>query len=82
MQRPAGSMPQGYQRPMAPQGYRQQQPVGPDQYQQPAPEQSQRKPKRAKKGGGWRVVLQFVIGLLVIAAVASAIVVLYIRYYQ
>jgi hypothetical protein len=49
-------------------------------------EQPQTKPKRQKRqrrgGGGWRVVLQFVIGLLVIAGVAAAIVALYIRYYQ
>ncbi len=30
----------------------------------------------------WLVVLQFVIGLLVIAGVAAAIVALYLRYYQ
>lgn len=69
----------GQQRPMAPQGYRQQ-PVGPQQPQ--IPQQSQRKQRPVKKSGGWRVVLQFVVGLLVIAAVAAAIVVLYIRYYQ
>lgn len=36
----------------------------------------------APKSGGWRTFLQVLIGLVVIAAVASAIVVLYIRYYQ
>jgi hypothetical protein len=39
-------------------------------------------PVRTKKGGGWKVVLQFVIGLAVIAGVAAAIVWLYIKYYQ
>jgi hypothetical protein len=38
------------------------------------------KPKR--RSGGAKVVLQFVIGLLVIAGVAAAIVALYIRYYS
>jgi hypothetical protein len=42
-----------------------------------------RAPKRRRKSGGtWKVVLQFVIGLGVIAGVATAIVVLYLRYYQ
>jgi len=35
-----------------------------------------------KKRGGWWVALQFIVGLLVIVAVATAVVVLYIRYYQ
>jgi hypothetical protein len=37
---------------------------------------------RPTNNGGWRTALQVFIGLVVIAAVASAIVVLYIRYYQ
>jgi len=47
-------------------------------------EQPVRKQKAAKKrgSGAWRVVLQFVVGLAVIAVVAFAIVWLYIRYYQ
>jgi hypothetical protein len=40
------------------------------------------KPKRARMSGGWRTVLQFVIGLLVIAGVAAAVIALYLRYYQ
>lgn len=43
-------------------------------------------PKQAKvpreKSGALSVVLQFIVGLLVIAGVAAAIVALYIRYYQ
>ena len=35
-----------------------------------------------KTSGGWRTFVQVLIGLVVIAAVASAIVVLYVRYYQ
>jgi len=42
----------------------------------------QAKPASAKRGGGWKVALQFVIGLLVIVGVAAAIVLLYIKYYQ
>jgi len=64
-----------------PQPARQQRPVDarPAAYQQ-AQAQTQAAP--AKKGGGWKVALQFVIGLLVIAGVAAAIVYLYIKYYQ
>jgi len=36
----------------------------------------------AKSGGGWKIVLQFVVGLLVIVGVAASIVFLYIKYYQ
>jgi hypothetical protein len=39
-------------------------------------------PVRTESRGGWRTILQVIIGIVVIAAVASAIVVLYIRYYQ
>jgi len=39
-------------------------------------------PAPSAKGGGWKVVLQFALGLLVIAAVAGAIVWLYLKYYQ
>jgi hypothetical protein len=51
-----------------------------DDYQ----DQRQQRPAKSKgrKGGTWKVVLQFVIGLLVIAGVAAAIVALYVRYYQ
>ena len=43
-----------------------------------------RQARAPKRGGssGWKVFLQFVVGLLVIAGVAAAIVALYIRYYQ
>jgi hypothetical protein len=34
-----------------------------------------------RKSGGWKVALQFVVGLLVIAAVAATIVWLYVKYY-
>ena len=39
-------------------------------------------PATVKSSGGWRTFVQVLIGLVVIAAVASAIVVLYVRYYQ
>ena len=35
----------------------------------------------ASKGNSWNVILQFAIGLLVIGAVATAIVLLYTKYY-
>jgi hypothetical protein len=38
--------------------------------------------KRRKRGGILKTVLQFVAGLLVIAGVAAAIVMLYLKYYQ
>ena len=57
------------------------QPMRPTHNHQTEPE-SQAKPASAKRGGGWKVVLQFVIGLLVIVGVAAAIVMLYIKYYQ
>jgi hypothetical protein len=42
-----------------------------------------KQPRQPRSGGGGiRVVLQFVVGLLVIVGVAAAIVALYIRYYQ
>ena len=43
---------------------------------------SDRAERPARSGGGWRTILQFVVGLLIIAGVAFAIVALYIRYYQ
>lgn len=39
-------------------------------------------PRTEPRGGGWRTAVQVIIGLMVIASVASAIVVLYIRYYR
>jgi len=35
----------------------------------------------AKKGGAWKTVLQFIIGVIIIVLVAFAIVVLYVKYY-
>ena len=35
-----------------------------------------------KKGNGWKIILQFVIGLVVILGVAVSIVALYVKYYQ
>ena len=58
--------------PMRPAGSR---PVGPEM-------NSRGNAAPAKSGGGWKVVLQFVVGLLVIVGVAAAIVFLYIKYYQ
>ena len=46
--------------------------------QQPVQQQVAAVPR---KGGGWKVVLQFALGLLVIAAVAGTIVYLYVKYY-
>ena len=37
---------------------------------------------QSRKGSGWKIVLQFVLGLAVIVVVAAAIVWLYVRYYQ
>jgi len=42
----------------------------------------QRKVRRGSGSSAWKVVLQFVVGLMVIALVAGAIVWLYVRYYQ
>jgi hypothetical protein len=84
-QRPVAPVPQP--RPVAPQ-YRPAPPRGhaQDPYQQQAapaaPQQRQASRPRKRKGSVWGVVLQFIIGLLVIAGVAAAIVALYIRYYQ
>jgi len=50
--------------------------------QEPAASVSSPKKQAKRQLGGWSVVLQFIIGLLVIAGVAAAIVALYIRYYQ
>lgn len=71
------------QRPLAQAGYGRPM-TGQQQPQNEEREQPVRKQKAAKKkgGGAWRVVLQFVVGLAVIAVVAFAIVWLYIRYYQ
>ena len=56
---------------------------------QPAPSAPARKAKPARvarppkqRGGGVKIVLQFLLGLLVIVVVAAAIVWLYLRYYQ
>jgi hypothetical protein len=75
------SRPVQQQRPVPPQ-QRQQRPVG---YAKPqvANTQDAQVPRDApkKRDGGWKVVLQFIIGLLVIIAVATAIVLLYKKYY-
>jgi hypothetical protein len=71
MARPATA--QGYDR-----GY-EQQPVGRGQAM---PRTKERAPRAERKSKGWQVVLQFVIGLFVIAGVAAAIVALYIKYYK
>jgi len=42
----------------------------------------QRKVRRGSGSSAWKVALQFVVGLVVIAVVAGAIVWLYVRYYQ
>jgi hypothetical protein len=42
----------------------------------------QQKPARSKRGGGWKIIAQFFVGLLVIALVATAVVMLYIKYYS
>jgi hypothetical protein len=83
-QRPAhaaqGRVPaqRGYQQPRPDQQYDEQ-----EQYEQPQPKRMGRKQKAPGGGSGtWRVVLQFLIGLAVIAGVAAAIVALYIKYYQ
>lgn len=49
--------------------------------QAPARPQAAERPQQPAKSGGWKVALQFVIGLAVIAAVAGAIVWLYLKYY-
>ncbi len=36
----------------------------------------------APRTSAWKIVLQFIVGLLVIAGVATAIVALYVKYYQ
>ncbi|HEX3082424.1 MAG TPA: hypothetical protein VHQ86_04165, partial [Candidatus Saccharimonadia bacterium] len=76
MARPAMPVqrPQQYARPAAPEA--------PAPRMQPMQEAPMPKAKRRKRGGGWMVALQFVVGLLVIAGVAAAIVWLYIKYYQ
>jgi len=43
---------------------------------------SARAAKPERRSGGWRVALQFFVGLVVIVGVAAAIVALYVRYYQ
>lgn len=48
---------------------------------QPAPMPGQAAPRPKSSRAFW-VALQFIIGLLVIAGVAAAIVMLYVRYYQ
>ena len=79
--RPAAQQPQAaYRQPMA-------RPVAEAGQMQPAQGRSaqpQAAPTDAApaKRGGWRVVVQFVVGLLVIVGVAAAIVALYVRYYQ
>jgi hypothetical protein len=54
-----------------------------EQYDEaPAPKAKRRGRQPGSGGGAWKIVLQFVIGLAVIAGVAAAIVALYIKYYQ
>jgi len=90
---PVASRPMAPRPAMAPQP-RQPQPMRPQQAMRPQPQMMQHeqpqyeegqapvRQKRSKaKRSGWKVVLQFVIGLAVIAAVAAAIVWLYIKYY-
>lgn len=62
------------------QGQRPQQSASNQRQQQPAQTQQQKPAK--KKGNGWKIALQFIIGLLVIVGVAAAIVALYVKYYQ
>jgi hypothetical protein len=50
--------------------------------QQPAPVRAQRPVRQKTSRTGWRIALQFIVGLAVIAGVAFAIVWLYVRYYQ
>jgi hypothetical protein len=81
----AGAMPgqRPVQRPMAAQGY--DRAAGPRPGQAPVQQAQPARPAKVRgerKGGGWKVALQFVIGLAVIAGVAFAIVWLYIKYYQ
>jgi hypothetical protein len=61
--------------------YAQQQPAG---RPQPAPRQQRAEADEPmpRKTAAWKVVLQFVVGLIVIVGVAAAIVALYVRYYQ
>ena len=56
-------------------------PVQPATMAQPAQAPAEKRAKQ-RKSGGWRVAMQFVIGLLVIIGVAAAIVALYVKYYQ
>jgi hypothetical protein len=53
-----------------------------DSRQRPVAAQSSAPTKVRKPNRSWRIALQFVIGLAVIAGVAFAIVWLYVRYYQ
>lgn len=63
-----------------------------EQYQQPVrgrgaaaqhgPVDGRDEASAPRRTAGWKVALQFVVGLLVIVGVAAAIVALYVRYYQ
>jgi hypothetical protein len=85
-QRPVPTRPAQPQRPVAPQSYQdpyeRQRAPEPRPEARPAAKPPKQRKQRGEGGGGWRVVLQFLVGLLVIAGVAAAIVALYIRYYQ
>jgi hypothetical protein len=88
-QRPMARPMPSQQRPVAPQGYGQG--YSQEAYQQQQPvrgraangqQRDEREAPMPRKTAGWKVALQFVVGLLVIVGVAAAIVALYVRYYQ
>lgn len=77
---PAGYAQQpGYRQPQSAYSQSQSRQVQSRQQVQSAPA-SEAKP--VKTGGTWKVIVQFVAGLLVIAGVAAAIVYLYTKYYS
>jgi hypothetical protein len=78
VQRPAGRRPVG-SRPAAAAAY---QPPTRQQLEATQPQKAAARPVAPKRAGGWKIALQFVIGLLIIVVVAGTIVFLYRRYYQ